>query len=217
MTEDERAEFIRTHTRLAAVPLAPSILIHTADEATVLWSKTEDELGSIGLPPPFWAFPWAGGQALARYLLDRPQEAHGKFILDFAAGSGLVGIAASSAGALRTQACDIDAFAVAAIKLNAEANGVRLDARLEDLVDCDEGWDVVLAGDVSYERDMAQRVTQWLRKLAARGARVLVGDPGRAYLGRSFLEPLAQYDAPTSRDIEDSVIKQTVVYAMRAS
>jgi hypothetical protein len=198
------------------VPLAPSILIHTADEATVLWSKTEDEIGSIGLPPPFWAFPWAGGQALARYLLDHPHEARGKFMLDFAAGSGLVGIAASRAGASRAQACDIDAFAVAAMELNAEANGVRLHARLQDLVDCDEGWDVVLAGDVSYERDMAQRVTQWLRRLAARGARVLVGDPGRAYLGRSFLEPLAQYEAPTSRDIEDSDIKQTVVYAMRA-
>lgn len=216
MTDDERAAFIRSHTRLAPVPLTPSIVIHAADEATALWSKTEEELGAIALPPPFWAFPWAGGQALARYLLDHPHEACGKNVLDFAAGSGLVGIAAARAGAARAQACDIDAFAVAAMRINAAANNVRLDARLEDLVERDEGWDVVCAGDVSYERDMAHRVTHWLRRLAGRGARVLVGDPGRAYLARSFMEPLAQYDAPTSRDIEDSEIKATTVYAMRA-
>jgi predicted nicotinamide N-methyase len=217
MTEDERNAFIRAHTRLTPVPLVPSILIHAADEATLLWSKTEEELGAAGLPPPFWAFPWAGGQALGRYLLDHPHEARGKTVLDFAAGSGLVGIAALRAGASHAHACDIDAFAVAAMGLNAAANDVRLQARLEDLVGCDEGWDVVLAGDVSYERDMAERVTQWLRKLAARGARVLVGDPGRAYLARAFMEPLAQYEAPTSRDIEDSDVKATAVYAMRAS
>jgi predicted nicotinamide N-methyase len=214
MTEDERDAFIRAHTRLTPVPLVPSILIHAADEATTLWSKTEDELGAIGLPPPFWAFPWAGGQALARYLLDHPHEARGKCTLDFAAGSGLVGIAAARAGASHAQACDIDPFAAAAARLNAAANDAPLQSRLEDLVGRDEGWELVLAGDVSYERDMAQRVTQWLRKLAGRGARVLIGDPGRAYLARAVMEPIAQYDAPTSRDIEDSDIKPTIVYAL---
>lgn len=216
MTEDERADFIRAHTRLVPAPLVPSILIHASDDSTILWGKTETELESVGLPPPFWAFAWAGGQALARYLMDHPHEARGKLVLDFAAGSGLVGIAAARAGALRPQACDIDPFAVTAMRMNADANGVRLHARLEDLVGHDEGWDVVLAGDVSYERDMAHRVTEWLRTLAARGTRVLIGDPGRAYLARSLMEPLAKYDAPTSRDIEDSDVKPTVVYAMRA-
>jgi predicted nicotinamide N-methyase len=215
MTEDERAAFIRAHTRLRPVPLAPSIRIHTADEATVLWSRTEDEMATIGLPPPFWAFPWAGGQALARYALDHPDETRGAHVLDFAAGSGLVGIAAAQAGAARVEACDIDLFAATAARLNGAENAVALHVRAQDLVGLDEGWDVVFAGDVSYERDMARRVTDWLRSLARRGARVLVGDPGRAYLARGSMEPLAEYDAPTSRDIEDAECKRTTVFALR--
>ncbi|MCZ8107364.1 MAG: 50S ribosomal protein L11 methyltransferase, partial [Burkholderiales bacterium] len=180
--------FVRSNTRLLAVPHAPEILLHVADEATPLWTKTEDELGEMGLPPPFWAFAWAGGQALARHLLDHPGLVAGRSVLDFASGSGLAGIAAARAGAATVAATDIDAFAVAAIAINAEANGVSLIVAQADVIGSDEGWDVVLAGDVFYERDMAARVSDWLGALARRGAVVLVGDPGRSYLPRERMQ-----------------------------
>ena len=183
--------FIRAETRLLPVPHAPEILLHVADEATELWRRTEEELGEIGLAPPFWAFAWAGGQALARYILDHPESVRGKRVLDFASGSGLVAIAAMKAGAAEAAACDIDAFAVAAIALNAGANGVAVAPVREDLVGQDGGWDAVLAGDICYERDLAARVTGWLMSLSARGATVLIGDPGRSYLPRESLENLA--------------------------
>lgn len=214
MIADRRA-FIRDNTRFLSVPHAPEISLHLADEATELWQKTEDELGEIGLPPPFWAFAWAGGQALARYVLDDPVVVAGKRVLDFASGSGLVAIAAAKAGAAAVEACDIDAFAVEAIGLNAEANGVRIAARLGDLVGLDAGWDVVLAGDVSYERDMAKRVTDWLDALRTRGARILIGDPGRAYLAKDRLEQVASYRVPVTRALEDAEIKQTGVWRFR--
>jgi predicted nicotinamide N-methyase len=208
----DRAAFIRAQTRLLPVPHAPEIVLHLADEATELWQKTEDELGEIGLPPPFWAFAWAGGQALARYLLDHPELVAGKSVLDFASGSGLVAIAAAKAGASRVETCDIDAFSLAAMELNAEANGVTVTPRLENLIGCDEGWQVVLAGDVSYERDMAEAVTGWLEILARRGALVLIGDPGRAYLAREKLESLAEYCIPVTRALEDCEIKKSQVW-----
>jgi len=212
--EDPRG-FIRAHTSFLHVPHAPEISLYLADEATELWQKTEDELGEIGLPPPFWAFAWAGGQALARYILDRPGIVAGRHVLDFASGSGLVAIAAAKAGATRVEACDIDAFSVAAIALNAEQNNVAVTPRHADLVGCDEGWDVVLAGDVSYERDMAARVTDWLDTLRRRGATVLIGDPGRSYLAKNRLEPLATYRVPVTRTLEDSEIKDTCVWSFR--
>ena len=141
--------FIRSHTRLLPVPHAPEISLYLADEATALWEKTEEELGALGLQPPFWGFAWAGGQALARYMLDNPALAAGKSVLDFASGSGLVAIAAAKAGARSVEANDIDEFAHAAIALNAQANGVAVTVRTGDIVGADEGWDVVLAGDVS--------------------------------------------------------------------
>jgi predicted nicotinamide N-methyase len=213
---ERRQAFIRAHTRLAQTPFAPEIRIHMADEATPLWEKTEAEMDRIGLPPPFWAFPWAGGQALARYILDHPALFAGRRVLDFAAGSGLVAIAAAKCGASEVTACDIDAFAIAAMETNAAENGVRIEARLADLVGIDEGWDIVLAGDVSYERDMAARVTDWLARLARRGAHVLIGDPGRAYLARDLLEPIAEYEVPVIRDIEDADVKRTRVWRFRA-
>ncbi len=211
----DRAAFIRANTRLLVVPHAPEISLQLADEATALWEKTEEELGEIGLPPPFWAFAWAGGQALARYILDCPGIVAGKSVLDFASGSGLVAIAAAKAGARSVEASEIDAFAVEAIGINAKANRVSIDARLGDMIGADEGWDVVLAGDVSYERDMAQRVTDWLERLSARGALVLVGDPGRSYLAREKLEPVAEYRVPVTRALEDSEIKKTQVWRFR--
>ncbi|WP_293855659.1 methyltransferase [uncultured Alsobacter sp.] len=206
--------FILSHTRPLPPPHTPELVLHVATEATPLWQKTEEELGEIGLPPPFWAFAWAGGQALARYVLDHPGEVAGRRVLDFATGSGLVAIAAARAGAARVEATDIDGFAVAAAGVNAAANGVEVHATLEDVVGLDRGWDVVLAGDVCYERDMARAVTDWLGLLASRGARVLVGDPGRSYLPRERLEELAVYQVPTTRELEDNEVKRTTVWRL---
>jgi predicted nicotinamide N-methyase len=211
----DRPAFIRAHTRVLPVPLAPEIRLHVADEATELWQKTEDELGAIGLPPPFWAFAWAGGQGLARFLLDRRDLVGGRRVLDFAAGSGLVAIAAALAGAASVEASEIDDFACAAIALNAAENGVSLRVRRGDLVGADDGWDVVLAGDVSYQRDMADAVTPWLAGLARRGAAVWIGDPWRSYLAVDRLEPIAEYSVPVTRALEDAEIKRTGVFRFR--
>ena len=207
--------FIRAETRLRPVPHAPEIRLHVADEATDLWQRTEDELGTLGLPPPFWAFAWAGGQALARYILDHPETVRGRTVLDFASGSGLVAIAAAKAGAGEVSACDIDAFALAAIGLNAEANGVAIGALQADLVGQDHGWDTVLAGDICYERDTAERVVAWLQTLGRRGATVLIGDPGRSYLPKDALEALKTYEVPVTRSLEDAEIKRSSVWRFR--
>jgi predicted nicotinamide N-methyase len=209
------AAFIHAETRLRPVPHAPEISLHVADEATELWQKTEDELGKIGLPPPFWAFAWAGGQALARYILDHPESVRGLRILDFASGSGLVAIAAMKAGALEVTACDIDPFAIAAIGINARANGVAVRPLQGDIVGEDQGWDTVLAGDICYERDLAVRVSDWLFALNRRGATVLIGDPGRSYLPKDRLENLAVYEVPVTRTLEDADIKKSSVWQFR--
>jgi predicted nicotinamide N-methyase len=187
-----------------------------ADEATELWQRTEEELGEIGLPPPFWAFAWAGGQALARYILDNPDIVRGRRVLDFASGSGLVAIAAMKAGAASVTACDIDPFAIAAIGLNAQANDVTVGAVQQDLVGEDQGWDVVLAGDICYEQDLALRVTDWLFTLSCRGATVLIGDPGRTYLPKDRLEKVAAYEVPVTRTLEDADIKRSGVWRFRS-
>jgi len=207
--------FIRAETRLRPVPHAPEISLHVADEATELWQKTEEELGEIGLPPPFWAFAWAGGQALARYVLDHPETVRGKRVLDFASGSGLVAIAAMKAGAAEVTACDIDPFAMAAIGLNAAANHVSITPLQDDIVGEDRGWDTVLAGDICYEQDLAARVVAWLFSLSARGATVLIGDPGRSYLPKDRLDSLAAYQVPVTRTLEDSEIKKSSVWRFR--
>ncbi|NBJ09720.1 class I SAM-dependent methyltransferase [Microvirga arsenatis] len=207
--------FIRAETRLRPVPHAPEISLHVADEATELWRKTEEELGEIGLAPPFWAFAWAGGQALARYILDHPETVDGRRVLDFASGSGLVAIAAMKAGAAEVTACDIDPFAIAAIGLNAQANGVAVTPIAVDLIGQDRGWDTVLAGDICYERDLAGRVADWLNFLSRRGATVLIGDPGRSYLPKDRLENLATYEVPVTRALEDAEIKRSSVWCFR--
>ncbi|MGA0596866.1 class I SAM-dependent methyltransferase [Enterovirga sp. CN4-39] len=211
----DRAAFIRSETRLLPVPHAPEIRLHVAEEATELWQKTEEELGEMGLPPPFWAFAWAGGQALARYILDHPDFVRGRKVLDVASGSGLVAIAAAKAGAATVEAADIDAFAAEAIAINAEANGVRVTPRLADLVGTDEGWDVVLTGDIFYERDIAERMWPWLASLEQRGAGVLIGDPGRSYLPKDKVEQVAQYRVQVTRELEDAEIKLSRVWRIR--
>lgn len=212
----DHSAFIRAETRLLPVPHAPEIALHVADEATALWQKTEEELGAIGLPPPFWAFAWAGGQALARYVLDHPETVRGRRVLDFASGSGLVAIAARKAGAAAVTACDIDDFAVAAIRINAQANGVDLDVLQADLVGEDRGWDTVLAGDICYEQDLARRVVDWLFALNGRGATILIGDPGRSYLPKDRLDRVALYEVPVTRTLEDAEIKKTGVWRFRS-
>ena len=212
----DRPAFIRAQTRLLPVPHAPEIQLYLADEATELWQKTEDDLGEIGLPPPFWAFAWAGGQGLARYVLDHPEVVKGRSVLDVASGSGLVAIAAAMAGASRIIANEIDEFALEAIPINASANGVEVEVRAGSLIGLDEGWDVVLAGDISYERDMASAMTGWLEGIARRGATVLVGDPGRSYLARDRLVEIAAYQVAVSRALEDAEIKRAAVFRFRA-
>ncbi|MCW6508634.1 class I SAM-dependent methyltransferase [Lichenifustis flavocetrariae] len=215
MTDPET--FIRSTTRMLPVPGVPEIAVYTADEATALWEKTEEQLGQTGLPPPFWAFPWAGGQALARYILAHPQIVQGRTVLDLAAGSGLVAIAAAKAGAAAVWANDIDPFARTAIAVNAAANGVAVGLLPGDIVGTAGTWDVVLAGDISYERDMATRLTGWLESLARDGAEVLVGDPGRSYLARDRLELVASYDVPVPRALEDADSKRSSVWRFRAA
>ncbi len=210
-----REAFIRAHTRWLAPPLTPEITLCLADEAIELWQMTENQLGQIGLPPPFWAFAWAGGQALARYVLDNPALVRGKRVLDFASGSGLVAIAAARAGANFVEANEIDEFALAAIALNAKQNGVEIALRGGDRIGLDEGWDVVLAGDVAYESDLARRSMRWLQALTRRGALALIGDPRRAYLERGALEAIGEYEVPVSRELEDAEMKPTGVYRVR--
>lgn len=224
---EDHGAFIRAHTEVTAVPHAPEILLYLATETTELWRKTEDELGEIGLPPPFWAFAWAGGQALSRYILDNPDRVKGKRVLDFASGSGLVGIAAACAGAASVDAVDIDPFSTSAIHINAAHNHVRLNVRSDNLLGAqqdgvwtsdnwtDEGWDVILAGDICYERDLAARVIAWLEALACRGADVLIGDPGRSYLPKARLSQVAVYEVPVTRELEDSEVKRTCVWRLQ--
>jgi predicted nicotinamide N-methyase len=208
------AAFVRANTVLTAPPLRPDIRLHLATEVTAIWHATEETMAREGLPPPYWAFAWPGGQAIARFLLDRPEIVRGRRVLDFAAGSGLVAIAAAKAGAASVAAAEIDAFAAAAIAANAAANGVAVDLERRDIVGGAGDWQVVLAGDVCYERPMAARVTEWLRRLAADGATVILGDPGRAYLPTRGLEELARHTVPTSLELEDRERRETIVWRL---
>jgi predicted nicotinamide N-methyase len=215
LTIPDRAGFIRANTTVLAPPLVPEVKLHLAHEAVPLWQKTEEELGEIGLPPPFWAFAWAGGQALARHVLDHPPLVAGKRVIDLAAGSGLVGIAAMKAGAAHVLAGDIDAFACAAASLNAALNAVALEVTGADLLtapapDCD----VILVGDLFYEQALAARVLAWLAEAEARGIPALIGDPGRSYLPREQLTRLGEYRVPVTRDLEDAEIKLTSVWRL---
>ncbi|HEV2302171.1 MAG TPA: 50S ribosomal protein L11 methyltransferase [Stellaceae bacterium] len=205
--------FVRSNTTIEAPPLVPEIRLHLATEITPIWQASEETLARAEVPPPFWAFAWAGGQALARFLLDHPQLVDGISLLDFGAGSGLVAIAAKKAGAAHVVAAEIDHFAAAAIALNAALNDVSIAISTADPIDePDRAWTMVTAGDVCYERDMAERAVAWLRGLARRGAHVFLGDPGRAYLPRQGLCERARYLVPTSREIEDRDSREGSVF-----
>jgi len=214
ITPDKAKSFIRDNTALIAPPHVPEIALHLADEAHELWRRTEEELEEIGLAPPFWAFAWAGGQGLARYVLDNPALVTDKRVLDFASGSGLVAIAAAKAGASDVLAADIDPFCGTAIALNARENGVAIVFTDEDLVGHHGDWDVVLAGDVFYDKAFAARLLPWFSALGDAGVQILVGDPGRAYLPKTGLEALATYQVPVTRALEDSEVKKTTVWRL---
>lgn len=209
------AAFIAANTRLQAVPHAPEVSLWLADEITPIWRLTEEELGQMGLPPPFWAFAWAGGQALARWLLDNPDAVRGKRVVDFATGSGLVAIAAMKAGAASALAADIDPFCGAAVALNADANGVEVALTSDNLLEAPPpDADLICAGDVCYEKPMTDQVLAWLHQARAQGSTVLIGDPGRTYFPRTGLTHLAEYQVPTTRELEDFEIKRTAVWQL---
>ena len=212
-----KADFIRQNTSVMTPPLVPEVKLHLAHEAVPLWQKTEDELGEMGLPPPFWAFAWAGGQALARYVLDHSSMVENLKVLDLATGSGLVAIAAAQAGSGSIVAADIDEFVTTAAEMNAELNQVSLDIKLEDLLHRQPpASDVILVGDLFYEKTLAARCLEWLRLAQGQGADIFIGDPGRSYLPRDQLEKLAEYNVPVTRDLEDAEIKKTAVWQLRA-
>ncbi len=215
---DNHAAFVLDKTALGAAPLVPEIALYLASEVTPLWEATEATMATEGLPPPYWAFAWPGGQALARLLIDRPELARGKSVLDFASGCGIAAIAAAKAGAAGVTASEIDPFAAAAIAINSVQNNVAVEIADRDVLGISAaGYGLILAGDVCYERPMAERVLAWLSQAVAAGADVLIADPGRAYLPKHGLTELARYDVPTSLDIEDRTIMTTVVYRLESA
>ena len=213
MTPEERRTFIADHTVVGPAPFVPEVRLHLGGLAMPLWEAAALADERLPVPPPYWAWPWAGGQALARYVLDTPGLVAGRRVADIGAGGGIVAIAAALAGASRVVAIDIEPYAVVACNLNADTNGVgRIVVAVElDPVGTDDGWDVVLAGDVWYEADLAAYMEPWLRTLAARGADVLTGDLGRAYLPAAGLTELARYVVPTLVDLEDVSEKEARV------
>jgi len=204
-------EFIRANAELMSPPLVPEIKLYLATEVVPLWRKTEEELNEMGVPPPYWAFAWAGGQALARYILDHPEIVRGKSVLDFGAGSGLVALAAAKAGAAKILAADIDRFSIAAIIANAEANGVAIATTADDIIGSPQDFDVILVGDMCYERPLAERLMDWLK---SRDAVILLGDPGRSFFPKQGLERLALYNVAVTRDLEDREIHETGVWRL---
>ena len=204
-------EFITSNAALMVPPLVPEIKLYLATEVVPLWRATEEELAEFGVPPPYWAFAWAGGQALARYVLDHPQLVAGKSVLDIGAGSGLVAIAAAMAGASSVLAADIDSFSCAAIRLNAAANQCSVTVTQDDMIGAAGNWDIILVGDLFYERPLAERLLAWLTPL---GVPALLGDPGRNYFPKERVKRRATYTVQTTRDLEDREIRETGVYSL---
>lgn len=213
MIRDPR-EFVLANTRLQSPPHCPEIQLHLADELVPLWSATEDELAQMGLPPPFWAFAWAGGQALARYVLDHPELVRDRDVFDLASGSGLAAIAAMLAGARSALAADIDPLAAAAATVNAEANGVQVSTISADLLGSTRSESVILVGDLFYDRDIAAPLLTWLQERAAAGALVRVGDPGRSYFPKQHFDLEVMYSVKVTRVLEDAEVKQTGVWRL---
>jgi predicted nicotinamide N-methyase len=211
----DHAALVRAATTIKPVPMVPEILLHQSDDAIGLWERTELELGESDRQPPFWAFAWAGGQALARYILDHPRVTAGRRVLDLGSGSGLTAIAAAVAGAESVLASELDPIAIAAIGLNAGLNNVSI-STTGDLLDTDGGdAQVVLAADIWYERRLSARALRLLRLATARGATVLAGDVGRAFLPSEHMRDLAAYDIPVVADLENAAVKRTRIMTLR--
>ena len=207
-------EFIQANTQIVAVPTLPEIRIHTAHQATGLWRLSEPAEDGSDPPPPYWAFPWAGGMALARYILDRPTTVSGRRVLDLGAGSGLVAIAAALSGASQVLAADIDRYAMAALRLNAAANGVVVVVIGDDLIaGPPPAVDLVTVGDLFYEPGLAKSVTAFLDRCLTAGIDVLIGDPGRTYLPRTRLRHLAEYRVPDVGEVESAAMNTSAVFA----
>lgn len=210
----EAKAFIRANTRAASVPSLP-IRIYTADELTPIWEATEKDLAEANVAPPFWAFPWAGGQALSHYVLDNPDLVRGKLVLDLASGSGLVAVAAALAGAAQVVANDIDPMCEAAVALNAELNAVSIDYLGGNLLDGDPpDYDVILAADVFYEQTPARLFRAMLERCHANGSLILAGDPGRTYFPRDAFKQVAEYDVTTTTEIENNPVKSARVWTL---
>jgi len=210
----EAKAFIRVNTRAASVPGLP-IRIYTADELTPIWEATEKDLAEANVAPPFWAFPWAGGQALSHYVLDNPDLVRGKLVLDLASGSGLVAVAAALAGAAQVVANDIDPMCEAAVALNAELNAVSIDYLGGNLLDGDPpDYDVILAADVFYEQTPARLFRAMLERCHANGSLILAGDPGRTYFPRDAFKQVAEYDVTTTTEIENNPVKSARVWTL---
>jgi predicted nicotinamide N-methyase len=209
-------EFVASQTVIARAPLVPEIALHLASEITPIWQATEAWLAEQNIEPPFWAFAWPGGQALARAVLDDPKLVAGKRVLDFAAGCGIAAIAAAQAGAVMVEAAEIDPLALAAVRLNAALNGVAVATPPGDVVGAPCRWDVIFAGDVCYEAPMTTHILPWLRGLVAAGAEVLIADPGRAYLPKAGLAPIARYSVPTTRELEDRESREVTIHRLAA-
>ena len=209
-------EFVAAQTVIARAPLVPEIVLHLATEITPIWQATEAWLAEHNIEPPFWAFAWPGGQALARAVLDDPKLVAGKRVLDFAAGCGIAAIAAAQAGAALVEAAEIDPLALAAVRLNAALNGVVVATPPGDVVGAPCRWDVIFAGDVCYEAPMTAHILPWLRSLVAAGAEVLIADPGRAYLPKAGLAPIARYSVPTTRELEDREVREVTIHRLLA-
>ena len=210
-----RRALVARHTRLQPVAGITGIRLHLADEVAPVWHATEAALGLAGAPIPFWAFAWAGGLALSRFVQEHPDEVEGRRVLDLATGSGLVAIVAALAGASAVTAADVDPFAEAAVGMNARANRVRIAFVGRDLLDGEPpDVDVLLVADTWYETPLAERVLPWIRAAARLGTRVLVGDPGRRYLPAAGLRQLASYEVQTTTRLEDRAIVQSRVFTL---
>jgi len=209
------AAFVRRNTILAAPAMVPELTLHLASEITPIWQATEAWLAAQNIEPPFWAFAWPGGIATARYILDNPHLVAGRRVLDFAAGGGIAALAAARAGAAAVEANEIDPLAIAAITLNAAANGLAVTPVAGDIVGSACRWDLILAGDVCYEAPMTRHILPWLRGMAGQ-SEIWVADPGRAYLPGQGLQTLAEYVVPTTLELEDHTSRRTVLYKLLA-
>ena len=213
MLQGTPSGFVLANTAASRAPLVPEITLQLASEITPIWHATEAWLRREGADPPFWAFAWPGGHALARHVLDHPELVAGRRVLDFAAGCGIAAIACARAGAGAVDAAEIDPLALAAIAINAAANDAAVTLMGDDVVGQDCRWGLILCGDVCYEAPMTRHILPWLRRMAG-ACEVWVADPGRAYLPDEGRTEVATYAVPTSLELEDRTLRSTTLFRL---